>query len=503
MPSKVAWRVVLAIAAVKFLVQFYASGSYHYFRDELYYIACGHHLAWGFVDHPPLVAIYARIGEWLGPSLRGFRLLPTLAGTLRVILTGVLAARLGGSRLAQGVACTAVLMTPAFFGIDSLLSMNSFEHVIWLGCLLVVVEIANGADERWWLAFGALAGLGLQNKHSIVFLAGAIVVALVLTPLRRSLARPWIYLGGLVALLIFLPNLVWEIQQGFPTLELLRNVKETGKNVVLAPVPFVIQQAMMLDPFSAPLWIAGLFALFFARDLSRYRVLGWTYVILLVLFIRLEAKDYYVAPIYPVLFAAGAVWLFSERAGRARRAAGWVMIVLTVFGGVISAPMALPLLDPEALLAYQRRLGVKQHPTETSFKGELSQHFADQFGWEEMVQRVAQYYNSLPPDLRSKTAIYTGNYGEAGAIDFYGPKYGLPRAISPHQSYYVWGPRDYTGESMILLEDSFDTDMFQSVALVGHTDHPWAMSYENLPIYHARGLKVPLRTLWPKLKNWR
>ena len=493
-PLRPAWAVILSFAAVKLALNLYASGYYHYFRDELYFIACGRHLDWGYVDHPPLVAIYARIGELFGPSLRGFRLIATISGTLRVLLTGVITARLGGGRAAQALACTAVLLAPIYLAIDMILGMNTVEHVIWLGCLLVVIEIANGASEKWWLLFGALAGIGLQNKHSMLFLGAAIVAAMVLTPLRRSLARPWIWIGGAIAALIFLPNVLWEIRHDWATLELLRNVKNTGKNVVLAPGPFVLQQAMMLNPLSAPLWIAGLIWLFTRRE---YRVLAWTYAILLVLFIRLEAKDYYLAPIYPMLFAAGAVFVTKKRI--ATIAVG----ALTVIGGLIGAPLALPILSPERYLAYQRKLGVKPKAAEVSHTSEMPQIWADQFGWEEMVREVARYYHSLPEAERKKTGIYTSNYGEAGAIDFYGPKYGLPKAISGHQNYFLWGPRGVTGESIILIERDSEPELWTSLTRVGTRHHPYAMPEENGPIWHGRGLKKPIAEVWPGVKHWR
>lgn len=493
---KVAWSIVLSIAAIKFAFALYASGFYHYFRDELYFIACGRHLDWGYVDHPPLVAIYAWLGEHLGGSLRGFRFLATLSGTLRILLTGVITARLGGGRAAQALACTAVLLAPIYLGIDSILSMNTFEHLFWLACLLVVIEIANGVSEKWWLVFGLFAGLGLQNKHSMVFLGAALVIAMLFTPMRRSLARPWIWLGGAIALAIFLPNLIWQIQRDFPTLELLRNVKETGKNVVLAPGPFIVQQAMMLNPFMAPLSIAGLIWLFRKRE---YRVLAWTYVVVLALFIYLEGKDYYVAPIYPVLFAAGAVWFASLR-----RAVYVGVFALVVAGGLITLPLATPILPPPRLLAYQRALGVKPQATEVSHTSELPQLFADQFGWEEMVAKVARYYHSLPPAEKAKTVIYGSNYGEAGAIDFYGPKYGLPPAISGHQNYYYWGHRDATGDSVILVgDDDPDPAIWESVHLFDRTSHPYAMPEENMPLFHGRGLKMPLEKVWPRVKTWR
>lgn len=493
MPRRPIWPIILAFALAKFALNLYASGFYNYFRDELYFIACGRHLDWGYVDHPPLVAIYARIGEMLGPSLRGFRFLATISGTLRILLTGVIAARLGGGKAAQALACTAALLAPMYLAVDTILTMNTVEHVFWLACILIVIEIANGASEKWWLAFGALAGLGLQNKHSMLFLGAAIVAAMILTPLRRSLARPWIWIGGAIAALIFLPNVLWEIRHDWATLELLQNVKNTGKNVVLAPVPFVIQQAMMLNPFTAPLWIAGLIWLFTRRE---YRFLAWTYVLLLALFIRLEAKDYYLAPIYPALFAAGAVVITKKRI------AAIAVAALIVIGCAISVPLALPILTPEQYLAYQRKLGVKPQPAEVSHTSELPQIFADQFGWEEMVRQVARYYHSLPEEERKKTAIYTNNYGQAGAIDFYGPKYGLPKAISGHQNYFLWGPRGYTGESIILIE--WDSDgPWTSLQQVGRRYHPLAMPDENGPIWHGRGLKKPLNEVWPSVKYWR
>jgi hypothetical protein len=497
--QRVAWSVILGIAAAKLVLQFWTSGHYGYFRDELYFIACGRHLDWGYVDHSPLVAVYARIGELFGPSLRGFRLLATLAGTARIVLTGVIAARLGGGRAAQGLACLAVLLAPIYLGIDSVLSMNVFEHLFWLGCLLVVIEIANGGSEKLWLLFGVLAGFGLQNKHSMLFLGAAVVAGLVLTPLRRSLARPWIWAGGALALLIFLPNLLWQYAHGFPTIELLRNVKESGKNIVLDPVDFVVQQVMMLNPFSAPLWIAGLAGLFFVRELKPYRFLAWTYLAVLTIFIALEGKDYYVAPIYPVLFAAGAVVL-----ARRRLFAG-IAAALVIAGGIIAAPLALPMLTPESYLAYQRKLGVAPARTEVSHTSEMPQIFSDQFGWPEMVAKVARYYHSLPPDVRAKTGIFAGNYGEAGAIDFYGRQYNLPPAICPHQHYWDWGTHGFTGESLIVISEDLGgrEPMFETVKVFDRRNHPYAMPEENGPLFHVTGMKVPLQQVWPELKRWR
>lgn len=490
------WPLILAIAGVKFVFTLYASGFYSYFRDELYYIACGQHLDWGYVDHSPLIAIYARFGDFLSQffGLRGFRFLAVIFGTARVVLTGVIAARLGGNRLAQALACIAVFLAPIYLGLDSVLTMNAAEHVLWMACILVLIEIANGGSEKLWILFGLLAGIGLQNKHSMVFLGFAIAVALVLTPLRRALLRPWIYLGGAIAVLIFLPNLLWQWQHGFPTLELLANVKNSGKNVVYGPADFLKLQALMLSPFAAPVWIAGLIWLF---RTSRYRVLAWTYVVVLATFIYLQGKDYYVAPVYPMLFAAGATWIARSRI------AAVIAMLLVIVGGAIAVPLATPILSPPRYLAYQRALGFEPPRSEVSHTSEMPQVFADQFGWEEMVAQVATFYRSLPPDVRAKTAIVASNYGEAGAIDFYGRKYGLPPVVCAHQNYWYWGTHGYSGESVILIEDDTDPNDWGSVRVIARRHHPYAMPEENAPIFYCTGLKKPMAELWPTLKHWR
>jgi hypothetical protein len=251
---------------------------------------------------------------------------------------------------------------------------------------------------------------------------------------------------------------------------------------------------MMLDPFAAPLCLAGLVWLFAN---ARYRVLAWIYVVVLATFIALEGKDYYVAPIYPLLFAAGAVWISRWRA------AAVAAFVIVILGGAIAVPLALPILPPERYLAYQRSLGIKPHHSEVSHTSEMPQLFSDQFGWEEMVRQVASIYNALPPDVRAKTAIVGSNYGQAAAIDWYGPKYGLPPAISVHQSYWYWGYRGYTGESVILIERHTDPEDWTTVRIAAQRFHPYAMPDENGPIYYCTGFKYPMAKIWPKIKRWR
>jgi len=353
-----------------------------------------------------------------------------------------------------------------------------------------------------------LAGLGLENKHSTLLFGAAIVAALLLGPQRRELREPWIWMAGGIALLIFLPNLVWQIRHGYPTLEDLENVRRTGKNVVLSPAQFVGQQIFLLHPALLPIWLAGLASFLFGRA-SRLRVLGWTYLLLLAMMIALKAKNYYLAPIYPMLFASGAVaiegWLARRPSSRERP---WPRVAIAAYilaSGAIVAPAILPILPPEKLLAYQRRLGVAPPKTEVEHDGPLEQRLGDQFGWKELVADVARIYDSLPPEDRAKTGIFASNYGEAGAINLFGPAYGLPPAICAHQSHYYWGPPTPEPENLIWLQWGRRgvEDHCRSVEKAGEHFHPWGMAEENRPIYLCRGLRHALAEYWtPDFKHW-
>ena len=504
------WTGALAItiyfALAKLLIHFFTNGQYGYFRDELYFLACGEHLDWGYADHAPLVALAARASRaLLGDSLFAIRFFPAVAGALKVLLAGLLVREFGGGRFAAALACLCVVVAPVYLVSDTLFSMNAFEPVFWMTCVYAVTLVINRGDGRFWLLFGLAAGLGLENKHSMLFFGFAIMVGLVLTPLRRWLADKWFWMGGALAVLIFLPNIVWQYQHDWATLELLGNVRKTGKNVVLSPLAFVSQQILIMHPLTAPVWVAALW--FFFRDTvgRRFAALGIAYVVLLALMIAMKGKHYYMMAVYPMMFAAGAVvW---ERALRGTRGGRWMRVaypLIVLAGGVALAPLSLAVLPVESFLRYQSALGITPPKTEVGHAGALPQHFGDQFGWPEMVETVARVYHSLPPDERAKAAILAGNYGEAGAIDFFGARYGLPKAISPHQNYYLWGPRDYTGEVLIVLQDERE-DAEENCHNVEETvavHHPYSMNEEHYTILICRGLKRPLRELWPDLKHW-
>jgi Dolichyl-phosphate-mannose-protein mannosyltransferase len=498
--------LVVVFSTIALLVHLLTNGRYGYFRDELYYIACGRHLAFGYVDQPPLSILLLRLSEvLLGNSLFAIRLLPALAGAATVAITGLIARELGGRTWAIALACAGSLCALFNLAVGNFFSMNAFEPLLWMGCVYLLVRIINGASSSLWLWFGILMGVGLENKHSAAFFGAGIFIALLLTPERRHFAEKWIWLGGLIAFAIALPNILWQAQHHWPTYELLTNIARSDKNVALGPAQFIGQQIVFMNPGTLPLWLAGLFWVFSSRDGRRYMVLGITYVVLLGEFIILHGKSYYLAPAYPMLFAAGGVAVERVFANRLR----WVkpgLLALVLASGALLAPLVVPILPPAKLVAHMQAIGLQLPRTETSHTAPLPQIFADQFGWQEMAASVGHVYNHLHPEDKKRAAIFCQNYGEAGAIDFFGPQFGLPPAISGHQNYFLWGPRDWNGEVALVLDtrDDNEREQFASMEDLGQiVSSPWAMPFERRThIYLCHGLKANVQDVWPQIKKW-
>jgi Dolichyl-phosphate-mannose-protein mannosyltransferase len=496
--------VVLSVAAAKLLLHLLTAARYGVFRDEMYYLACAQHLAWGYVDQPPMIALIAWFARRLfGESPLAIRLLPALAGATLVWMTARLARQMGGGGFAQVLSALAVLPVPIYLILDHWLTMNAFEPLIWMGCLWCVLSAINRNDPRPWFWFGLLAGVGFETKYSIAFLLLGVLAGLILTSERRFLRSGWLWLGMLVCGLIALPNFLWQLHNDFPFLQLMHNIRMGSRDIVRGPVAFIADQAAIMNPILAPLWVGGVIWLLFGKEGRRYRVLGWTFLVVLAAFIALKGKNYYVAPIYPVLFAAGAVGFEQITRSRFRRSRSAYVAMLVVVGALLM-PMVCPLLSPENFLRYEAALHLSPPQAERQNNGPLPQYFADEFGWREMVDKVAQVYNSLPPDQRTHAAIFCNDWGEAAAVDFYGPGYGLPPAISKHNNYWIWGPRDYTGDIMIVLgsDGQDDREHFASVEPAGVVGTQYSRRDEHFTIWLCRGLKWNIQDVWPQLKQF-
>jgi hypothetical protein len=496
--------LLLALALGKLLIQFAGINHYGFFRDELYYMACGEHLAWGYVDQPPLIALIAWIVRHsAGYTLFALRLRCAVTGAAVVYFTGRVARDLGGGLFAQFLAATAILLAPAYLAFDSFFSMNAFEPLFWLLCAWLVILIVKGASPKLWLLFGIVAGLGLENKHSMLVFGFALVVGLLLSGQAHLFRSKWIWIGAAIAFAIFLPNLLWEARHGWPQIQVVRNAQEF-KNIQISPAEFLFEQVLFLQPLALPVWLAGLIWYFASPAGKRFRFLGWAYLVVMAIFIGLDGKSYYTLPVYPVLMAAGGVALEKLFAAPKRRWLAVAYPAVLVIVGILTIPFGVPVLPVDMFLKYSQMFPYSRDvKTERDSTTTLPQLYADMFGWENMAQQISLVYHHLPQAEQSGCAILAGNYGEAGAIDHYGPSLGLPKAISGHNSYYYWGPRDYTGSCVILFGERADQykEYFGESNLVATISDPHAaVAEQNVHVYLCRKPSAPLATLWPHFK---
>ncbi len=554
-----ALSLALSFALLKLAIQiagnlWQAHIGWGYFRDEFYYLACGRHLAWGFVDHGPLVALQARLAETLfGHSLAGLRLPAALAGATRVFLTGLLAFALGGRRAAQSLAMLGVLIAPQYLAIDGFLSMNSFESLFWMCCLLALITLqdrlspAPGSDtgvphpsqsqrDGWdvsspqtvlatstpkdrsaltlWLLFGLSAGLGLLNKPSMTFFLVALGLALLLTrPGRSLLLRREALAGTALLLAIATPNLLWQIHNHWPTLEFLHNGRTEGKNLILGPLAFLNAQIQTLNPLTVFLWLPGLVWLL---RRPAWRWIGLTFLFFFIGMFALHAKDYYVTPIYPVLFAAGGLaweqrrWTpFGKLSAataetRANRLFAFPLYQATlILTGLLILPMVIPVLTPQAYLRYTRALHLapSSGKTEKMPSGALPQFYADRFGWQEYLDIVTHTYRALSPEDRARVLIFTNDYGEAGALDILSSyeHIDLPPALCGQNNYWLWGTHGRDPNLVIaIIRDKPEevASKYESVTIVGHMDAQFSMPFEHRNVYLLRNRRFTAPFDW-------
>jgi hypothetical protein len=495
-------RPSLLLAAASLVLHAFANGHYGIFRDELYFIVCGDRPAWGYVDQPPVVPLLASWSHAVfGDFLLGFRLLPALVMSATVALTAEFTRALGGGRFAQWLAGLCVLLAPVLLVQGVLFSTDMFQALTWLALGWILVRLEQTGDERWWLAFGAVAGFSLNTKYLIAFYLLALGLGLLATPLRKSLLRPWLYLGALLAAVMVLPNVLWQQAHGWPFIELGR-AAAGGKNVEMSPLQFLVQQAVITGFLAAIVWLCGLWACLVRPKLAVARAFPIAWLALLVVFDLSHGKDYYAAAIYPTLLAFGAVRIEEWIRNAIARTA---VLAATVVLGAVAVPMALPLLPVDVFIRYQRALGVKPGSGEHLALAELPQHYADMFGWREMAEKVAGVYRSLPPEDRAQAVFFGANYGEAAAIDVFGRRLGLPPAISGHNNYYLWGPRGHDGSVMIVIggDPKQFAQRFDSYEIAGLISNRYAMPYEtDKPIYVLRHLKHTLESAWPRVKSY-
>jgi 4-amino-4-deoxy-L-arabinose transferase-like glycosyltransferase len=439
--------IIWAAALAKLIFHIYFNNQYGYFRDEFDYLSCGDHLQWGYVDQPPLIPFLTHFCRAvLGDSLRSIRFIPALASSLLVVQSALLARELGGRRYAILLTAICVVIAPQYLSNGSLLTTNCLEPNLWMGCAYCAILAAKRQNPRYWLWFGVVAGIGLEEKYSIAVFGLGMVIGLLLTEQRRVFLNKWMWIGGAAAFLIFLPNILWNIHYHWPFVQLMHAIRAEGRDVVLGPIAFLFQQMLLLDPITAPIWLVGLFGLLFSKPLRPYRMLGWCYLVSYAVFEVLHGKSYYLAPIYPMLLAAGAIVIEAalDRPESGRPRLQWLkplIAVIILASGAHLVPITVPVLSPERFIAYTKTLPFKLPVTEYSHaRAPLPQWYSDQFGWKEIADETEVAWNRIPAAERADCGIFAQDYGQAGAIDFFGRRHGLPGAMSGDRTYWPWGP---------------------------------------------------------------
>jgi hypothetical protein len=499
------FAVIGIFSALAVLLHLIAIEGFGYFRDEFYYISCSEHPGFGYVDQPPLsILLLKLIRLVLGDSRIAIRILPVLAAGLFVFLTGLIARELGGKKFALFLATAAAFAPIGNFFLYNVYSMNFLDHFFWLACIFIVLRIIKTGNPKYWLLFGLTAGLGLQNKISVLFLCFGIVVGLLLTKERKQVKRKYLWFGAAAAGLLFLPYVLWNMAHGWPHLEFIHNAK-AYKMVATSPLEFLEGQILYNNPGTLLIWLAGLWYFFFHREGKKYRLFGWMFVSIYLLLTLQQAKDYYMSGIYPILFAGGAVlidtWLRQKQWAWLKP----LLIILILVPTLILIPFTLPVLPVETTVKWVQTVGLTPTGGENHEMGVLPQHFADMHGWEAMVEKVAGVYNTLSPQEKKECLIFATNYGVTGAINLLGKKYNLPPAFSGHNSHFFWPPKGYTGNVMIIVgfkkKDLENT--FNEVIIADRTGCKYCMPYEkNKPIHLCRGIKRTLEEIWPEVKHF-
>jgi hypothetical protein len=478
--------------------------GYGVFRDELYYIACGRRPGWGYVDHPPLVGwvawLVAQVG---GESHLTLRVAAALVMAATVWLSGRIAGAIGGGPFARVLAGLATGLSPIALSLASIYSMNVFDLFFWALLGWILVRVLSGGPERLWLAFGAVAGLGLLNKISVLYLGAGLVAGLVLARRFDVFRSRWLWGGGLLAVLVFLPHLGWQHAHGWPTLEFMANARQE-KMAPLSPLGFALGAVEQTLPV-AWLWLAGVVWLLVSPRSARLRPLGVSFLAVLGILAFAGGKPYYLAAAYALPLAAGAVALEgSTAAGRARSLRPLALLLVAGLGAV-AAPLARPMLRVDDFVRYAAALGQEPGTDERHALGRLPQFYADMHGWRELAEAVAGVVHALPAGEQAELCVFGQNYGEAGAIEYFARELDLPPAISSHNSYWLWGPGRCSGAVLVVIGGRRErlAELFEEVEERGVSRCQDCMPYENgLSIRVVRRPRRRLAELWPQIRRF-
>jgi hypothetical protein len=505
MQNKKLFLLIAGCAAVKFLIHILTGSNYGFFCDELYTIALSKHLAWGYVDLPPLVpALVALNRLLLGESLFAMHIVPALAGAGTLVFVCLITKEMGGRLFAVGVAGLGVLIAPVWLYLDSFFCYDSIDQLLLAAFIFFLVKLIKTGNVKIWLALGAIAGVACLTKDTILFLGPGLLLALLATKRRKDLLTPWIWAGAAIFLGIISPYGVWEYLNKWPTLEFW-GIYRSQTLYHASFTEYALSTIMTMNPVLVPLLILGFYRIFRRFGEVSYAVIGITVTATFVLLISLHGRSFMLSQLFMPLIAAGAVFL-EELAARVRWK-NWmkaVAVTLMIAGGILVLPATVPLLPVQALPAYAKSFGFLYQPIKdfNTPKSVYPQEFSNRIGWEQLVEQVAQVYQSLSPEEQKAAGIWADWYGPAGAIDLFGPKYRLPHAVSGHMNYYLWGPGESNWQVMIFVTGAMEQlrVFFWDIEFKEQIRNDFAMPYNRLSIYVCKGPTMPPTTIWRYLK---
>jgi 4-amino-4-deoxy-L-arabinose transferase-like glycosyltransferase len=485
---------ILAICVV--LLHILLNGQYGFHRDELDFIMSARQLAWGYISYPPITPFFARIGlELFGESLRGLRVLPAIAQGIAMILAGLMARDMGGKRNAQLMTAFAVFIAPVSLMGGTVIMYFAFDYLWWVLVAFFTVRLLTTDDARYWLGIGAGIGLGMMTKYTMIFWVAGLVVATLASPMRTYLRSKWLYFGATLALLIFLPNLIWQIQHGFISLDYLSSIHARDIQWGRADSFLPDQLYVTTNPLSLFIWPVGLGSCLLAISMKRYRPLAWMFLTTFVLFLLNRGRGYYTGPAYVMLLAAGCVWFenwLGTRTEKPRRIGLGLLWGTQVLGSLIGIVLMKPIAPINSPL----------WEVTSDVNGEV----VEMVGWQDLTTQVAEIYQSIPEDEKSKTAILAGNYGEAGALDLYGPEYGLPPIISGSNSLWYRGYGKPGPETVIVVgfERDYADKFFGKCKSAGIVTNRYGVKNEessrHTGLYICRQSRRPWAEMWPEMQ---
>ena len=500
--------IISLFILIKFLIHFYTNifAGYGIFRDELYYLSCASRPALGYVDQPPLSIWFLTIYKFFfGDSVFAIRMVPALFGSLTLWFSYKITKEMGGERSSLIISLSAVLLAPIYLGMNSYYSMNSIDILLWAITFYYLVRLSKKQDDKIWIILGILLGLGLLHKISFLWMCFGIFHSYMILTKGKIFLKKGIWLTAMISGFLFLPFIIWNLTNDLAHLEFIKNA-QAFKYSGITRLGFLKDMLLIMNPLSVMIWVPGVFWLFFGNRKKEFKIIGLIVLtVFLILLLNGKAKAEYISGAMIPLFSAGGIFYEQFRGKIFRKLISYGIATSIIISGIVFVPLALPILPVETFIRYSNAIGFSQPSAEGKTLESLPQFYADMHGWEKMAKNVSKIYMTIPEKERENTVFWGSNYGKAGAVEYFSSEYPLPRAISPHNNFWIWGLGDKKIKNVIFIGGR-KTDYEKSFGIVKEVlihRSKYAIPYENnLTIYLCSNPTIDPNEAWQKLKHF-